>query len=418
MITGPIVIVGAGQSAAVAALALREHGYTGVIRMLGREQHRPYERPPLSKSVLVDQQMPSLDVLSSDQWARANVELSSGTEAVALDPVRHQVRLGDGAVVQYEYCLLATGGEARTLPSLPRNGARTHYIRTLEDALRLRAALRDGAHVVILGGGFLGLELAHSATAAGASVTVVESASRLLDRFVPAGISAWLESELVGAGVQLKLGQSASHCSFLEDDRLLIQTSGGGRLAADAVVVAIGLVANDALARGAGLEVARGGGILVDAQCRTSDTYIFACGDCTSQTRPGQAVPSRLESWQNANEQARAAAAGVMGAPPPVTPVPWFWTDQGKHNIQILGAPAPDLDYVRRDDPAAAKALWLGHRHGIPVHGIAINAGAELRAVRPLFERGRPVQLDDFHLPGTSLRAWAKRQAADAMVGV
>lgn len=418
MSTRSIVIVGAGQSAAVAALTLREHGYTGVIRMLGREQHRPYERPPLSKSVLVDQQMPTLDVLTADQWARVDVEFLMGAEVVALDPVHHQVRLRDGGVVEYDHCLLATGGEARILPALPRDGARTHYIRTLEDALRLRAALRGGAHVVILGGGFLGLELAHSATAAGASVTVVESAARLLDRFVPAGISAWLESELAGAGVQLMLGQSASHCSSLEDGRRLIETSGGARLAADEVVVAIGLVANDALARGAGLEVAQAGGILVDAQCRTSDRHIFACGDCTSQTRPGQAAPSRLESWQNANEQARSAAAGVMGAPAPIAPVPWFWTDQGRHNIQILGAPAADLDYVRREDPAATKAIWLGHRHGIPVHGIAINAGADLRALRPLFERGRPVQLDDFHLPGTSLRAWAKRQVADAMVGV
>lgn len=418
MSTGAIVIAGAGQSAAVAALTLREHGYTGVIRMLGREQHRPYERPPLSKSVLVDQRMPALDVLTAEQWARADVEFLRGAEVVALDPVQHQVRLRDGGVVEYDYCLLATGGEARILPALPRDGERTHYIRTLEDALRLRAALQGGAQVVILGGGFLGLEVAHSAIAAGASVTVVESAARLLDRFVPAGISAWLESELIGAGVELKLGQSARHCSSLEDGRLLIESSGGGRLAADAVVVAIGLVANDALARGAGLEVAQGGGVLVDAQCRTSDRHIFACGDCTSQTRPGQAAPSRLESWQNANEQARTAAAGVMGAPAPVPPVPWFWTDQGKHNIQILGAPAADLDYVRREDPAANKALWLGHRHGIPVHGIAINAGADLRAVRPLFERGRPVQLDDFHLPGTSLRAWAKRQVADAMVGV
>jgi len=418
MSSGSIVIVGAGQSAAVAALTLREHGYTGVIRMLGREQHRPYERPPLSKSVLVDEQMPSLDVLSADQWARADVEFLSGTEALALDPARHQVRLRDGGVVEYEYCLLATGGEARTLPSLPREGARTYYIRTLEDALRLRAALHRGAHVVILGGGFLGLEVAHSASAAGASVTVVESAGRLLDRFVPASISGWLESELAGAGVQLRLRESVRDCSSLEDGRLLIETSGGGRLAADAVVVAIGLVPNDALARGAGLDVAQGGGILVDAHCRTSDRHIYACGDCTSQKRPGQVMPTRVESWQNANEQARTAAAGILAAPAPIPPVPWFWTDQGKHNIQILGAPAADLDYVRREDPSAAKALWLGHRHGIPVHGIAINAGADLRALRPLFERGQPVQLDDFHLPGTSVRAWSKRQAADAMVGV
>jgi 3-phenylpropionate/trans-cinnamate dioxygenase ferredoxin reductase component len=180
----------------------------------------------------------------------------------------------------------------------------------------------------------------------------------------------------------------------------------------DEVVVAIGLSPNDALARDAGLEIAAGGGILVDALCRTSDEHVFACGDCTSQKRPGQAAPTRLESWQNANEQARTAAAAMLGAPIPAPAVPWFWTDQGKHNIQVLGLPAPGLDYVRRGDPAAGKVLWIGHRGAIPLHGVAINAGADLRAIRPLFEQGRAVQFDDFQLDATNLRAWAKQMQA------
>lgn len=413
-----IVIIGAGQSAAVAALTLREHGYMGAIQMVGREPHRPYERPPLSKSVLVDAQLPRLDVLAAEPWARARIELLSGSEAVALNVHEHQVRLGNGAVLEYEYCVLATGGEARTLPALPRPAPGIHYVRTLDDALRLRAALQRGPEVVIVGGGFLGLEIAHSARSAGASVTIVETAHRLLDRFLPATLSAWLESELVAAGAHLKLGESLRHCSPLDDERWLLETSGGACLGADAVVVAIGLVPNDSLARDAGLSVAPGGGILVDAHCRTSDNHIFACGDCTSQRRPRQTAPARMESWQNANEQARTAAAAIMAAPAPRVPIPWFWTEQGKHNIQILGAPAPDLDYVLREDPGASKALWFGHRKGVPTHGIAINAGADLRALRPLFESGQPVQLQDFHLPGTNLRAWAKRQLPDAMVSV
>lgn len=415
MSTRGIVIVGAGQSAAVAAIALREHGYTGSIRMVGKESRRPYERPPLSKGVLVGAEIPSLEVLSSDQWETAGIEFLSGREVVSLDPAQHLARLADGGVEEYEHCLLATGGEARALAMLPRNSARTHYLRTVEDALRLRSALAEGASIVVLGGGFLGLEIAHSARAAGSHVTVIESAPRILERFLPLSVSTWLESTLLGAGIELRLRESASRCSHQEDGRIEIETNEGLRLLADAVVVAIGLNPNDALARDAGLAVASDGGILVDEHCRTSDSHIFACGDCTSQRRQGHSMPTRLESWQNANEQARTAAAAIMAAPVPAPPVPWFWTDQGTNNIQILGWPATDLEYVHREDRLANKSLWIGHRQGTPLHGIAINAGSDLRAVRSLFERAQPVCLDDFQMPSTNLRAWVKRQVAEAL---
>ncbi len=154
---------------------------------------------------------------------------------------------------------------------------------------------------------------------------------------------------------------------------------------------------NDALARDAGLETAAGGGTLVDTSCRTSNAHVFACGDCTSQRRPGQAAPTRLESWQNANEQGRTAAAAMPGAPLPAPAVPWFWTDQGKHNIQMLGLPASDLEYVRRGDPADDKVLWIGHRGSVPLHGVAINAGADLRAVRLSSNEGGPCSWRTFN---------------------
>lgn len=408
-----IVIVGAGQAAAVAAHALREHGYRGRITMLGREPHRPYERPPLSKAVLVAAEEPSLDVLAQDAWALGDIDLRSNADAVALDLSKRQVRLADGQVLSYDTCLIATGGEASKLACAPAGRPHVHYVRTLDDARRLRAALQGKPRVAILGGGFLGLEIASSALSAGAAVTVIERATSLLDRFLPAEASAWLESGLRQAGARLLLGTALEGVHPLPDGCTRLSTHAGD-LEADEIVVAIGLSPNDALARDAGLEIAAGGGVLVDAQCRTSDEHVFACGDCTSQQRPGHAAPTRLESWQNANEQARTAAAAMLGAPGPAPAVPWFWTDQGRHNIQMLGLPGPGLEYVRRGDPAAGKVLWIGHRGGVPLHGVAINAGADLRAIRPLFEQRRPVLLDEFQRDATDLRAWARQMRGDA----
>lgn len=223
----------------------------------------------------------------------------------------------------------------------------------------------------------------------------------------------WLESGMREAGTRLLLGASVGGIHSLPDGRIRLATD-TGELEVDEVVVAIGLSPNDSLARDAGLATAAGGGVLVDALCRTSDERVFACGDCTSQQRPGQGAPMRLESWQNANDQARTAAAAMLGLSIPVPAVPWFWTDQGKHNIQMLGLPALGLDYLRRGDPASGKALWIGHRGGVPLHGVALNAGADLRAIRPLFEKGLSVQFDDFLLDATNLRAWARQIQAGA----
>ena len=412
-----VVIVGAGQSAAVAAQALREHGHRGRITMLGRERHRPYERPPLSKAVLAAVEEPRLEVLTDEAWARSDIELLSSSEAISLDLLRQHVRLADGQVLDYEMCLIATGGEARTLAVAPPAQARVHHIRTLDDARRLRAALQCKPQVAILGGGFLGLEIANSALSAGAAVTVLERATSLLDRFLPPEASAWLESSLRHAGARMLLGISLSDVQALPSGRMRL-LSDAGPLEVDEVVVAVGLSPNDALARDAGLALAAGGGILVDASCRTSNENVFACGDCTSQQRPGQMAPTRLESWQNANEQARTAAAAMLGAPLPAPVLPWFWTDQGQHNIQVLGQPAPDLEYLRRGDPADGKAVWIGHRGSVPLHGVALNAGADLRAIRPLFERARPVPLKDFQRDATNLRAWARQMQADAIATV
>lgn len=412
-----VVIVGAGQSAAIAAQTLRERGYRGSITMIGRERHRPYERPPLSKAVLTAAEEPRLEVLSEDAWTNSDIELLSNSEAVALDLQRRQVRLTNGRVIDYEKCLIATGGDTRKLPLPPAADHRVHYIRTLDDARRLRASLQLKPQIAILGGGFLGLEIANSALSAGASVTVLERAPTLLDRFLPSEASAWLEAWMRNAGTKLLLAASLNDVHVSSSGRMRLSTNAGD-LELDELIVAIGLSPNDSLASGAGLEIAGGGGILVDSSCRTSNEHVFACGDCTSQQRPGDTAPTRLESWQNANEQARTAAAALLGVPLPTPAVPWFWTDQGQHNIQVLGLPAADLEYVRRGDPSSDRVMWIGHRCGVPLHGVAINAGSDLRAIRPLFERGQPVQWEDFPLDKTNLRAWVKQMHAQASATV
>jgi 3-phenylpropionate/trans-cinnamate dioxygenase ferredoxin reductase component len=409
--TGRVVIVGAGQSAAVAAHALREGGYDGAIVMVGRELHRPYERPPLSKAFLSGAEESRLDVLAEEAWLRCNVDLLTGADAVRLEPAQRRLHLADGRTIDYDHCLLATGGEPRVLPWAPSGGPRIHYLRTVDDARRLRASLQGRPRIAILGGGFLGLEVAHSALAAGAAVTVIESAPALLARFLPAEVSAWLEATLRNEGARLLLGTSVSPTG--DDGPLQLRTDDGERLEVDELLVCIGMSPNDALARDGALAIAPGGGVLVDAFCRTSDPSVFACGDCASQQRPGQEQPTRMESWQNANEQARIAAAAMLGAAPPVSPYPWFWTDQGRHNLQMLGLPAADLAYVRRGDTAAGKAVWIGHRDGVPVHGVALNAGGELRALRPLFERARPVPMHEFARDNLNLRAWTKQLLAE-----
>lgn len=414
MSTGDIVIVGSGQAAAVAAHALREHGHAGRIRMVGRERHKPYERPPLSKAMLVAAEEPRMEVLPDATWSRLEVELIGGCEVERLDPGQRRVQLAGGDALSYDRCLLATGGEARVLAGLPPGTRGVHYIRTLDDARRLREALRRRPRLAIVGGGFLGLEVAHSALAAGASVTVLEGAPALLERFLPRAASDWLEASLRSAGAQVLLGAALDKATAMEEGGVVLLTRDGARLEADEVVVAIGLSPNDGLARAAGLGIAPGGGVLVDAACRTTVESIFACGDCTSQLRPGHARPTRMESWQNANEQARTAAAAMLGQPLPAAPSPWFWTDQGSNNLQMLGLPAADLAYLCRGDVAKGKALWVGHRDGVLVHGVALNTGNELRALRPLFERACPVALHDFHHDHLNLRAWAKQSLADA----
>ena len=415
-----IVIVGAGQAGAVAADALRERGHAGRIVLLGREAHLPYERPPLSKDVLCAPDEPVLDVLAAGAYERHGIDWRPDVEVVAIDTSRRQVVLAGGCTVQYERCLLATGGSARLLAGLDRGNPAVHYLRTLDDARRLRSALVPGARVLVIGGGFLGLEMASSARRLNASVDVLEAAPQLLARFVPPACSRWLAQRIVAAGVRLHLGEELKTVAaegFARAEGIHLETAAGKSFDADVVVVAIGLTPDTGLGQAAGLAIDPvNGGIRVDAVGRTSHPDVYAAGDCASRHCAVAGTHVRYESWQNANEQARAAAAGMLGqdAPPPL--YPWFWTDQFGCNLQMLGLAAPGLEYVLRGDPQAdePKAIWLGHRNGVPVHAVAVNAGGDLRRMRVLFERGIALDPAAFADPSQPLPGQVK--AAQARV--
>lgn len=409
----PIVIVGAGQAAARAAQALRALGHVTGITIVGAEAHAPYERPPLSKAVLQSPEEPAVAVLPADQLHGLGLDVRLGVRATRLDTARRLIELSDGHTLKYGRCLLATGGSARVLPGLPPGTPRVHYLRTLDDARRLREALQPGTRLAIVGAGFLGLEAALSATRRGASVTLVESAPTLLARFLPPELSAWLEAQLRQNGLRLLTGRQLRGAA-LTGDGVHLQLDADESVVADHVLVAIGLTPETALAREAGLAIdPANGGICLGPNGQSSNPDVFAAGDCASQFHPHLGATLRLESWQNANEQAQLAAHGLLDLPPPEAPYPWFWTDQGEHNLQMLGMGRDDLTYVRRGElGASAKAVWIGHRDGVPVHGIALNAGADLRALRPLFERKVPIDIEHFASPSTNLRTWAKAALA------
>ncbi|OZI60474.1 NAD(P)/FAD-dependent oxidoreductase [Bordetella genomosp. 11] len=417
-----IVIVGAGQGGAMAAAALRSSGYAGALVLVGREPHAPYERPPLSKAILRAVEAEAAAAIHPPAfYAGQDIRLISGMEALALDPARREIRLADGSVLAYDRCLLATGGQARELAALPRGTPNVHYVRTLDDARGLRACLRPGARIVVVGGGFLGLEIASTALDGGADTTIVESAPRLLPNALPAPFSDWLAARAAATGARLCLGTGIASIAWHADGRTpsALVLDSGEALPADAVVVAIGLQPEVGLARDAGLDIdPANGGIRVDAHCRSSDPHVLAIGDCASQHRDFLGRHARLESWQNANEQARVAAAAMLDAEPPLPPYPWFWTDQFGCNIQMLGMPAPGLVYACRgaDSPESEtpRLIWLGHRDGIPVHGVAVNAAADLRQLRGLFERGIRIDPAGFADAGTALKPWIKacQQAA------
>ncbi|MER8636380.1 FAD-dependent oxidoreductase [Mesorhizobium sp. M1365] len=370
--TKGMVIIGAGECGGRAALALRELGYDGPVTLVGDEPHLPYERPPLSKDAMVAD-APLIKAIASEAvLAERSIRHIHSVQAVAIVREAHVVRLSDGSALAYDKLLLATGSVPRKLP-MPGLGGRCVYLRTFNDALAIRAHLSAGNRIAIVGGGFIGLELAAAARRLGAAVTIIEAQPRILMRGVPAEIAEVIHQAHEAEGVKILCGEGIA---AIADDgaEVRIALAGGHDIVADLAVIGIGAVPVTGLAAEAGLTV--GNGVAVDAELRTSDPDIFAAGDCCSfplALYGGRRV--RLEAWRNAQEQGALAARNMLGAGEAHAAVPWFWSDQYGLTLQIAGLSDEGRSIVRRDLGDGAFILFHLAEDGRLVAASGIGAG-------------------------------------------
>ncbi|KKB11455.1 ferredoxin reductase [Devosia geojensis] len=340
------VIVGAGECGARAALALRGRGFDGPIHLVGEEAELPYERPPLSKAVLAEDGAPPRQVVNEAALAERSITLHRANPAVAIDRDARIVRLADGGALCYDLLLLATGARPRRLQKDGAEIAGIHYLRHMADCRALRQRLGSGAKLLVLGGGFLGLEIAATARRRGCAVTLIETQPRVLMRGVPADIADVVAARHRAAGVDLRCGVGIAGIAA-DETGAAVTLADGSRLAGDLLVACVGAVPNTELAAAAGLTVDNG--IVVDARLRTGDPAIFAVGDCCAfplSSRDGRVM--RLESWRCALEQAEAVAGSMLGEERPFETVPWFWSDQYELSLQVAGLPEPDHAIVER----------------------------------------------------------------------
>ncbi|MEZ2218431.1 NAD(P)/FAD-dependent oxidoreductase [Rhizobium sp. RCC_161_2] len=340
------VIVGAGECGARAAFALREKGFEGDITLIGTEPVAPYERPPLSKDGLAHAAEPKF-VAAWERYAEQRIDLRLATDVIDIDPVGKAVTLADGEELSYDKSLLATGASARAFPGIAGAGERIRVLRTHTDACVLRSALHPGQHIAIIGGGFIGLELAATARKLGAAATVIEGLPRVLERGVPEEIAEVIAERHRQEGVDISCGETIV---AVEEgaDSAVIHLAGGKTISADFVLVGIGALPNVALAEKAGLLI--NNGIAVNEWLETSEADIFAAGDCCSfplALYGGRRV--RLESWRNAQEQGTLAAGNMLGEGNSISAVPWFWSDQYDLTLQIAGLADGATRMLRRD---------------------------------------------------------------------
>jgi anthranilate 1,2-dioxygenase ferredoxin reductase subunit len=405
-LTYDLVIVGAGHAGRNAARSARAANDVISIALVGEEVHLPYERPALSKDALL---VASADasLIAGAGAGGTSTDTASDADAAAYKSARIDVYLGhcvtgvdtdtktvvtaNGRTFHFGRAILATGSRVRTLPATLTPGfdtSRLFYLRTRDDAMRLDTAMLDARHVVVIGAGFIGLEVACAARTRGIAVTVIDFAPRILGRVFPGMASTALERLHRANGVELLLDTSISGISHGPDERVSVATT-AGTLVADLIVVGIGVVPNVELAREAGLHVEDG--IVVDAHGCTSHADIFAAGEVTRHPAAGFDTPQRLESWQVAEMQANAAGASAAGQLTPYDAIPWFWSDQFNVNIQCLGNIAAPETIVTRGDPSGAHSLFFLNATQQVAGLIAINNGKDVSATRRVMRAGMAV---------------------------
>ncbi|MCW2613705.1 MAG: hypothetical protein JWN08_699 [Frankiales bacterium] len=398
------VIVGGGVGGGTAALALRAEGFEGRVVVVCEEPRAPYSKPPLSKGVLRGEEDASRTALRPQKWFDdRKIELITGVAATELDTDGHKVALSDGTQLGYDKLLLATGGRPRQLPGTSHLPG-VFTLRTVEDSQAISARLTPGARVVVVGGGFIGAEVAASATQLGCEVTVLEGLSTPLQRVLPPVLGQIYMRMHRERGVTF-LTDVASTDLEPDGDGIIAHAASGEKYPADVIVVGIGMLPNDDLAVRAGLEVENG--VVVDEQCRTSAPDVFAIGDIANSPNPILGERMRVEHWQNAQHQAKVAARNMLGGEDVFAEVPWVWSDQYELNIQITGRPLPtDTVHLRGDVDGWAFSAVLT-REGVLCGAVSFNRTDDVRAVRKLMTERRVVPLEALIDPDTDLTALA-----------
>ncbi len=394
-----LVIVGGGQAAGQTIQSARQLGFAGRITLIGEEPHLPYQRPPLSKKFLAGEvTRERLYLRPGSFYDKQGVELMLDSRAAELDLARRRVRLEDGRVVDYGRLVLATGSRVRRLELPGAELPGIHYLRTLDDVEGIAAELEAGNKLVVVGAGYIGLEVAAVANGLGLDVTVVEAADRVLSRVVCPEVAAAYAGYHTEAGVELVCGTGVT--GFAGSRRVAaVELSSGQRIDCDQVVVGIGIVPNEELAARAGLDC--DDGILVDECARTADGHVLAAGDCTRHPHVAVAGAVRLESVHNAIEQGKSAGHAVAGAPRPFTDVPWFWSDQYDLKLQIAGLAQAYDDVVLRGDAAARRFAAYYLEAGRVVAVDAVNSPREFMNAKKLIAAGAeltPAQIGDAEL--------------------
>ncbi len=401
-----IAIVGAGQAGARTAQALRRQGWQDRILLLGAEQDPPYERPPLSKAVLTEGADPLAAALfKPGQTEALGIELETGVTVTGLDPAGRSLTTADGRSIAWDGLVLASGARPRrlTCPGTELEGI--FLLRSAADARALAPTLTEGTEVVLVGGGFIGLEVAASAKKRGCRVTLLEAAPQLIGRALAPALSEHLRLLHAQEGIDIRL--TAQVAAFEGKERVsAVRLADGTRLPAAVVVVGIGCHAETELAEAAGLACADG--ILTDAFAATSAPSIYAVGDCTRHENRWLGRQVRLESWENAELAPQIAAKALCGTPEPYSLVPWFWTDQHGLNLQLIGLTTFAGELVWRGKPQEGSAIAFEVTEGRLTGAALFNSGRERRPLTKLIEARCPVDPAALADPAVKLRDLAK----------
>ncbi|MBO6556185.1 MAG: FAD-dependent oxidoreductase [Pseudomonadales bacterium] len=395
-----IVVIGAGQAAGQAAASLRQEGYEGEVTLLGDEAQAPYQRPPLSKAYLSgDIGMDRVLVRPENFYPDKNINLKTNTRVASIDRDNKSVTTESGETYEYEKLLIATGSSPRILNIPGSDLEGIHYLRTIDDVDGIRGAFEKAGKICIVGGGYIGLEVAAVAKKAGLDVTVVEAMDRILQRVTTPEMSDFYHNLHTGRGVNIMVNTGVD--GFEGDGEVSAVLCGDTKIEADLVIVGIGIIPNVALAEAAGLECDNG--IVVNDHCQTSDPDIYAAGDCTNHPNPIMDRRLRLESVPNAMGQARTACSNMLGGDKVYAEVPWFWSDQYELKLQMVGFSADGDSSVVRGDKDANQFAVFYLKEGKVVAVDAVNSPKEFMVCKQLY--GKPADAAALADPETELKS-------------